>query len=48
VGIQHQVARRWFVQGEPFLKAPMKGVGAGKVNLVSAGVFVSVKYWINP
>jgi len=48
VGVQHQVAKRWFVQGEPFLKAPMKGVGAGKVNLVSAGVFVSVKYWINP
>lgn len=47
-GVQHQVARRWFVQGEPFLKAPMKGVGEGKVNLVSAGVFVSVKYWINP
>ncbi|MEJ1240840.1 outer membrane beta-barrel protein [Chryseolinea sp. T2] len=45
-GIQHQVGKRWFVQGEPFLKAPMKGIGAGKVNLVSAGVFVSVKYWI--
>ncbi|MGC3943596.1 MAG: outer membrane beta-barrel protein [Chryseolinea sp.] len=48
LGVQHQVAKRWFVQGEPFLKAPMKGVGEGKVNLVSAGVFVSVKYWINP
>lgn len=48
LGIQQQVGKRWFVQGEPFLKAPMKGVGAGKVNLVSTGVFVSVKYWINP
>ncbi|HTF18027.1 MAG TPA: outer membrane beta-barrel protein [Chryseolinea sp.] len=48
VGVQHQVGKRWFVQGEPFLKAPMKGIGEGKVNLVSAGVFVSVKYWINP
>lgn len=47
-GIQHQLDKRWFIQGEPFLKAPMKGVGEGKVNLVSAGVFVSVKYLINP
>lgn len=47
-GVQHQVGERWFVQCEPFLKAPMKGVGEGKVNLASAGVFVSVKYWINP
>jgi hypothetical protein len=48
VGVQHQITKRCFIQGEPFIKAPMKGVGEGKVNLVSAGVFVSVKYWINP
>ena len=48
VGMQHQIARRWFVQGEPFLKAPLKGVGEGKVNLVSTGVFFSVKYLLNP
>ena len=48
LGVQHQITKRCFIQGEPFIKAPMKGIGEGKVNLVSAGVFVSVKYWINP
>lgn len=48
IGVQHQVGKRCFIQGEPFFKAPMKGVGQGKVDLVSAGVFVSLKYWINP
>lgn len=48
LGIQHQVGKRCFIQGEPFFKAPMKGVGQGKVDLASAGVFVSLKYWINP
>lgn len=48
VGVQYQLARKWFIQGEPFLKAPVKGVGKGKVNLVSTGVFVSVKYRLNP
>lgn len=47
-GLQHQMGPRWFLQAEPFLKAPMKGVGEGKVNLVSTGVFVSIKYWMNP
>jgi hypothetical protein len=47
VGIQHQVGKRWFVQGEPFLKAPVKGIGEGKVNLVSSGVFFSLKYLIS-
>jgi len=47
-GVQHQIGRRWFVQGEPFLKAPVKGVGEGKVNLASAGVFISLKCLINP
>ena len=46
VGVQHQVTKRWFVQAEPFLKAPLKGIGEGKVNLVSVGVFASVKYRI--
>lgn len=47
VGVQHQVGRRWFVQGEPFLKAPIQGIGEGKVSLVSTGVFFSLKYLIN-
>ncbi|HTE32671.1 MAG TPA: outer membrane beta-barrel protein, partial [Chryseolinea sp.] len=44
VGIQQRLGKGFFLQAEPFLKAPMSGVGEGKVNLVSTGVFVSLKY----
>jgi len=44
IGIQRRVGEHFFVQAEPFLKAPMSGVGEGKVNLVSTGVFFSLKY----
>lgn len=44
IGIQHRLSRRFLVQAEPFLKAPLSGVGEGKVDLVSSGVFFSLKY----
>jgi hypothetical protein len=44
IGIQHRLSRRFQVQAEPFLKAPLSGVGEGKVDLVSSGVFFSLKY----
>jgi hypothetical protein len=44
IGIQHRLSRRFQVQAEPFLKAPLSGVGEGKVDLVSSGVFISLKY----
>lgn len=43
-GIQRMVGERFFVQAEPFIKAPVSGVGEGKVNLVSTGAFFSLKY----
>jgi len=44
VGIQQRLGKRFFAQAEPFLKAPMSGVGEGKVNLMSTGIFLSLKY----
>jgi hypothetical protein len=44
IGVQRRLGEHFFVQAEPFLKAPMSGVGEGKVNLVSTGVFFSLKY----
>ncbi|MBL0740462.1 outer membrane beta-barrel protein [Chryseolinea lacunae] len=43
-GIQRMVGERFFVQAEPFIKAPVSGVGEGKVNLASTGAFFSLKY----
>lgn len=44
IGIQQKIGKRFFAQAEPFLKAPISGVGEGKVNLMSTGVFLSLKY----
>ncbi len=47
VGVQHQLNSRLFLQAEPFLKAPLAGVGYGDVRLSSLGVFFGVKYKLN-
>lgn len=44
--VERQLARRWSAQLEPFVKAPLAGVGDGKVSLVSAGAFLNLKYRI--
>lgn len=44
IGVQQRIGKRFFAQAEPFLKAPISGVGEGKVNLMSTGVFFSLKY----
>jgi len=46
-GLQYRISPRVQFQAEPFLKAPMSGVGAGKIDLVSAGSFFTLKYKIN-
>ncbi len=43
-GYERTLSSRWSVQAEPYLKIPLNGVGAGKVRLISAGVFLGVKY----
>jgi hypothetical protein len=47
LGIQHQLNSRLYVQAEPFLKAPLAGMGYGDVRLSSLGVFFGVKYKLN-
>jgi opacity protein-like surface antigen len=47
LGVQYQLAPRWQVQVEPFLKAPLAGVGEWEVTLSSIGMFMGLKYKIN-
>jgi hypothetical protein len=44
MGYERSLSDRWSLQVEPYLKAPLSGVGAGKVKLTSAGVFFGLKY----
>ncbi len=44
VGYERQLNRRFSVQAEPFLKIPLRGIGAYKIRLISTGVFMSVRY----
>ncbi|WP_310392387.1 hypothetical protein [Hymenobacter sp.] len=43
-GYERSLGKRWSVQAEPYLKLPLAGVGQGRVNLVSGGVFMGVKH----
>ncbi|HEY9049278.1 MAG TPA: hypothetical protein VIN08_25425 [Ohtaekwangia sp.] len=47
IGIQYRISERFLFQAEPFLKAPVSGVGQGKIDLVSLGSFFTLKYQIN-
>ncbi|MCR5888720.1 PorT family protein [Hymenobacter sp. J193] len=44
VGYERQVAARWGLRAEPFVKIPLGGVGAGQVRLSSAGIFFGAQY----
>ncbi|WP_338872967.1 hypothetical protein WBJ53_29310 [Spirosoma sp. SC4-14] len=43
-GYERAVSRRLSWQVEPFMKVPLKGVGYFKVDLLSTGAFLSVRY----
>jgi hypothetical protein len=47
IGLQYQLRKHWSLQAEPFVKAPLSGIGEGNYKLVSSGVFVNVKYTFN-
>ena len=36
--------KHFYLQLEPFVKAPLSGVGEGEVDLVSSGLFINLKY----
>jgi hypothetical protein len=44
LGYEHAIAQRWSLQAEPFLKIPLRGVGAGTAKLNSMGLFIHLKY----
>ena len=43
-GYEYGLGTHWRLQAEPYVKVPLTGVGAGKVKLVSAGLYFGVKY----
>ncbi len=44
IGYEKQLNQRLSVQAEPFLKMPLRDIGAYKIRLISTGVFMSVRY----
>jgi hypothetical protein len=44
LGYERRLNTHWSLQAEPYLKLPLAGVGAGKVQLTSGGVFFGAKY----
>ncbi|GAB3890702.1 hypothetical protein GCM10028825_27750 [Spirosoma agri] len=44
VGYERALSRRLSWQIEPFMKVPLKGVGFFKINLMSTGAFLSLRY----
>lgn len=46
MGIQKRLDDHFIFQLEPYLKAPLAGVGEGDVSLASFGAFISLKYFI--
>ncbi|MDF2189966.1 porin family protein [Paraflavitalea sp. CAU 1676] len=44
VGFERSVGERLSIQAEPYFKLPTKGLGYGKINLNSYGIYFGVKY----
>jgi hypothetical protein len=44
VTVSKKMTNRLSAEVEPFIKAPLAGVGEGKVSLVSMGAFINLKY----
>lgn len=47
IGYERKIHKNIFIQLEPFLKAPLTGIGEGKIDLVSTGAFLNIKYHFN-
>lgn len=46
--VEKKINNRFSFELEPFVKAPMAGIGEGKVALVTMGAFFNVRYFFNP
>jgi|APTNR8051073442_1049403.scaffolds.fasta_scaffold00003_156 hypothetical protein len=44
VMLQKRLSNRFYLEFEPFLKAPLAGVGEGEVSLVSMGAFFNLRF----
>lgn len=44
VTLQKKLSNRFYLELEPFLKAPLAGVGEGEVSLVSMGAFFNLRF----
>jgi len=44
VAVSKNITNRLSAEFEPFVKAPLAGVGEGKVSLVSMGAFINLKF----
>jgi hypothetical protein len=44
IAVSKKITNRWSAEFEPFVKAPLTGVGEGKVSLVSMGAFINLKF----
>ena len=44
LGYERRLTPKLFLQVEPFLKSPIQGIGEGKVDLISSGMFLNLKY----
>ena len=44
-GVEKRITDNWSVQAEPYVKAPLNGIGAGDIKLVSTGIYFSLKYY---
>lgn len=43
-GVEKPLSRNWSIVAEPFIKAPLKGVGFGNMNVNSYGVLATLKF----
>ncbi|MDA0196020.1 MAG: outer membrane beta-barrel protein [Bacteroidetes bacterium] len=45
IGIEKQLTRQFGIEIEPYLRFPLTGIGMGKVDLTSSGIFITGKYY---
>lgn len=43
-GYEHRISNKLSLLAEPYIRIPLKGVGYGKVNLVTTGMWLSLRY----
>jgi hypothetical protein len=44
IGYERSITRRLSILAEPYIRIPLKGVGYGKVNLTTMGMWLSLRY----